>query len=151
MDASSLRDVRYQGAILQDDCILLIRHEEFNSGRNYWVIPGGGRLVGEREEDCVAREMKEETNLDVRVECLLLDETTPVDQVYQRYKTYLCAVIGGEARPGCEPEPEASQTYTIAEVRWFDLRDAAGWDEKVRNDMITYALLRKLQSVLGYI
>jgi len=150
MSADSLRLIRYQGAIIQDHHILLIRHQERANGRDYWVIPGGGRLVEEDEEACVVREMKEETGLDVQVERLLLDQLTPTGRVYPRYKTYLCAVLGGEASPGIEPEPEAAQAYAIVEVGWFDLYDQASWGKKVLSDAITYSLLLKLRSVLGY-
>ena len=51
-DASNPR-TRYQGVILKDSRVLLIRHQEHASGRDYWIIPGGGRLDGESEEDCV--------------------------------------------------------------------------------------------------
>jgi len=129
---------------------LLIRHQERASGRNYWVIPGGGRLEGEAEETCVIRELKEETNLDVQVVRLLLDEAREPGRVYQRAKTYLCIIVGGEAQPGYEPEPEVAQAYAIVEVGWFDMREQASWGEKVRSDATTYALLLSLRSVLGY-
>jgi len=150
MSADSLRLVRYQGAIIREHQILLIRHQERASGRNYWVIPGGGRLEGEAEETCVIRELKEETNLDVQVVRLLLDEAREPGRVYQRAKTYLCIIVGGEAQPGYEPEPEVAQAYAIVEVGWFDMREQASWGEKVRSDATTYALLLSLRSVLGY-
>jgi ADP-ribose pyrophosphatase YjhB (NUDIX family) len=150
MSADSLRLVRYQGAIVREHHILLIRQQERASERDYWVIPGGGRLEGETEETCVIREMKEETNLDVQVVRLLLDEAREPGRVYRRAKTYLCTVVGGEAQPGYEPEPEVAQTYAIVEVGWFDLRDQAGWGEKLRSDAITYSLLHSLRSVLGH-
>jgi ADP-ribose pyrophosphatase YjhB (NUDIX family) len=151
MPADSLRLVRYQGAIIREHHILLIRHQERASGRDYWVIPGGGLIEGETEEGCVIREMKEETNLDVRVERLLLDLARPPGRKYRSAKTYLCSIVGGEAQPGYEPEPEVAQIYAIVEVRWFDLRDQVSWGEKVRNDAITYTLLLKIRSVLGYL
>jgi len=150
MSAASNRLVRYQGAIIREHHLLLIRHQERINGRSYWVIPGGGREDGESEEGCVLREMKEETNLEVRVERLLLDEARPPGKMYQRAKTYLCTVVGGEAQPGYEPEPDAAQAYAIVEVRWFDLRDETKWGEKVHSDAITYSLLLNLRSVLGY-
>jgi ADP-ribose pyrophosphatase YjhB (NUDIX family) len=150
MSAESLRFIRYQGAIIQEHHILLIRHQERASGRDYWVIPGGGRLEGEAEETCVIRELKEETNLDVQVVRLLLDEAREPGRVYQRAKTYLCIIVGGEAQPGYEPEPEVAQAYAIVEVGWFDLRDQASWGEKVRSDANTYSLLLSLRSILGY-
>jgi len=145
------RSVRYQGAIVQEDCLLLIRHQEHVSGRDYWVIPGGGRKEGESEEACVIREMKEETNLDVEVVRLILDEPHFPGRVYQRARTFLCRPVGGEAQPGYEPEPEASQWYGIVETGWFDLCSEADWGEKVRRDPITYPLLLKLQAAFGYL
>jgi 8-oxo-dGTP pyrophosphatase MutT (NUDIX family) len=144
------RKIRYQGAIVQDDHILLIRHQDHSSGRDYWLIPGGGRLDGESEEACVVREMKEETNLEVEIVRLILDERQFPGNIYQRAKTYLCQPVGGEAHPGFEPEPEASQWYAIVETGWFDLRNEADWGEKVRRDPITYPLMLKIQSTLGY-
>jgi drug/metabolite transporter (DMT)-like permease/ADP-ribose pyrophosphatase YjhB (NUDIX family) len=146
--AADLR-VRYQGAIMQDSQVLLIRHWEHASGRNYWVIPGGGRLDGESEEDCVRREMKEETNLEVAVQRLLLDECFESDYASHHHKTYLCQPLSGQASPGYEPEPEAASQYAIVEVGWFDLRDEASWGEKVMSDRFTYPLMCKLRDALG--
>jgi 8-oxo-dGTP diphosphatase len=142
--------IRYQGAILRDSRLLLIRHQEHASGRDYWVIPGGGRLDGESEEHCVRREMKEETYLDVAVQRLLLDECFESDYGLHHHKTYLCDPGSGNARPGYEPEIEASQHYAIVEVGWFDLRDETTWGEKVVNDRFTYPLMCKLRAALEF-
>ena len=146
----STRRVRYQGAILQDGHVLLIRHQEHASGRDYWLLPGGSRLDCESEEACVRREMKEETNLEVAVRQLLLDERFKSDHGSHHHKTYLCAPISGQASPGYEPEIEASQVYAIAEVRWFDLRAEDSWGDKILGDRITYTVMRKLRLALGY-
>ena len=99
------RHTRYQAAIVQNDQILLIWYEPIDRD-GFWVIPGGGREA-ETEEECVIREVREETNLDVLVERLILDEAPSHENTtYVRSKTYLCSPIGGEASPGVEPEPE---------------------------------------------
>ena len=144
------RDVRYQGAILRDDAILLVKHREHESGRSYWLLPGGGREGGESEEECIRREMQEETHLSVKVERLLLDEPDHPLGAYERLKTYLCHAATGTPRPGHEPEVEAAQEYAIAEVRWFDLRSPTGWDAELRDDQITYPLLQRIRAVLDY-
>jgi drug/metabolite transporter (DMT)-like permease/ADP-ribose pyrophosphatase YjhB (NUDIX family) len=144
------RCLRYQGAIVKDHHLLLIRHQEHASGRDYWIIPGGGRLDGESEEACVAREMKEETNLEVTVRRLLLDEYWETNHGSHHHKTYLCEPLTGQASPGYEPELESSQHYAIVEVKWFDLRSEASWGEKVVRDPITYPLMLKLRAALGY-
>ena len=110
------RTVRYQGAIVHEHQLLLIQHREHATGRGYWVIPGGGQEAGESEEECVRREMREETWQDVVVERLLFDVPAAVRGVYQRRKTYLCRVIGGEAAPGYEPELDAAENYGIVAV-----------------------------------
>jgi 8-oxo-dGTP pyrophosphatase MutT (NUDIX family) len=99
------RYTRYQGAIIQNNHILLINHCEHKTGRSYWIFPGGGIESGETEGECVQREMKEETNLDVRILSLLFDEPYYYHgRAYQRIKTYFCEPIKGEAGPGIEPE-----------------------------------------------
>ncbi len=149
--ATFRQGLRYQGAILCDDRhILLILHQEHNGGRAYWLLPGGGREAGESEEACVVREMKEETNLDVAIERLLLDEQWDSDHGYKGAKTYLCRVVGGQAAPGYEPEIEASSKYAIAQVAWFDLCDETSWGETVRQDAITYGYMQKIRAALGY-
>ena len=140
---------RCQGAILRDDHILLIQHREHTGGRNYWLLPGGGQEEGETEEQCVVREMKEETGLDVKVERLLMEMPELPGSIHRR-KTYLCSVVAGEARPGYEPEPEASAIYSIVEVSWFDLRDETAWGEQVKLDPYTYPELTRVQALLGY-
>lgn len=144
------RSIRYQGAIIKDDQLLLIQHREHACGRSYWVIPGGGREQGESEEECVKREMQEETGLTVSVERILLDEAGQSPGVYQWYRTYLCQVVSGEAKPGYEPEEEASSWYAITQVRWFDLRDPASWVGELGQDKFTLPLVQHIRSVLGY-
>jgi len=142
------RIYRYQGAILRNHHILLIRHQEHISGRDYWLIPGGGMEPGETEVACVIREMKEETNLNVRVERLLLQEQWEEDGTYRGAKTFLCTPISGIAQPGYEPEPEVANLYAIVEVRWVDLQNESTWGDKIRTDHLTYPLLKKIQGLL---
>ena len=143
------RTIRYQGAIIRDDQLLLIKHSEHKTGRSYWVIPGGGREAPETEEACVQREMLEETHLKVTVERLLVDEPSDPNRAYERHKTYLCRADAGEAQPGYEPEEEAAEQYAITEVCWVDLYSPAKWDAQVKADPITYPLLQKIQAALG--
>ena len=144
------RHTRYQGAIVQDDHILLIQHQQHSTGRAYWVLPGGGLDGSESEEACVVREMKEETNLEVAVERLLLDEPGHPDGMYKWRKTYLCRPLSGDPRPGYEPELEAAADYAIAAVRWFDLREESSWGADVREDRFTYPQLVRIREALGY-
>ncbi len=143
------RHTRYQGLIVDNDEVLLIKHRLHTTGESYWVIPGGGLEDDESEVQCVKREMKEETNLDVTVDRLLFDDPA-TDGVYVRWKSYLCRPVSGTAAPGYEPEPDAAAAYAISEVRWFDLTDVSSWDDLLRADPYTYPQLVRLREALGY-
>lgn len=144
------RNTRYQGAIIRDHHILLIKQTELATGRSYWLIPGGGIEQQETEEQCVQREMLEETCLHVQVNSLVLDEPSMPGGIYQRHKTYVCSILDGEARPGYEPEAEYATAYSFTEVGWFDLRQPTSWNEQVTANPITYPLLQRIQAALGY-
>jgi 8-oxo-dGTP pyrophosphatase MutT (NUDIX family) len=144
------RSTRYQGAILQNHHILLIKQIEHASGRSSWIIPGGGIEPDEAEERCVQREMQEETGLLVHVQSLLLDEPSSPGAIYQRWKTYVCSILDGEAHPGSEPEAAYATAYSFTHVGWFNLRHPMTWDEEIVSTPHTYALLQRIRVALGY-
>jgi ADP-ribose pyrophosphatase YjhB (NUDIX family) len=143
------RIIRYQGAIVKDDHVLLLRHLEHGTGRSYWLFPGGGIEDGETEEQCVSREMFEETGLIIQVERLLFTQPMTQPDTYKQRNIYLCKVISGEAKPGYEPEEDAQVLYGIVEVKWFDLRFIESWSDEVLNERLKPQIL-ELKTVLGY-
>lgn len=144
------RDVRYQVAIVEHDHIIMLKNLDPHTGDFYWLIPGGGREGDESEHDCVLREAREETCLEVAVERLLFEEPGIPDGAYERLKTYLCRIVSGEARAGSEPEVDDADFTSIHELAWFDLRDPASWPPLARTDDITNTLLLRIRASLGY-
>ena len=102
---------RYQGAIIYDHHILLIKQTEHASGRSYWLIPGGRIEPDETEEICVQREMLEETCLHVQIHYLLLDEPNMPGRTYQRRKTYVCSIRMARHDQATNPE-QSMQPHT---------------------------------------
>jgi len=96
-------------AIIFDDQgrILLCEH----TYRKYhpWGVPGGGLEYGERPEDGVRREVREETGLDVQVEKLLYAESAPNN--HHVSLIYLCNIVGGIFQ----------QNYEISQTRFFSV------------------------------
>jgi 8-oxo-dGTP diphosphatase len=144
------QNVRYQGAIVRDGAVLLIRQLEHATSRTYWLLPGGRMEPGETAEATVAREMQEETNLIVRVGRLLFDVAADRRFAHEREHTYLCMPIAGEAAPGHEPELEFATAYSFVEVRWVPLADGAAWGRDILDNPITRCNLQSLQQALGY-
>lgn len=77
------RIVRCQAAIIHEGDILLVKHLNHTTGNVYWWFPGGGMKSGETKEACVIREVREETNLAVKVERLLFERPGKQEQQYQ--------------------------------------------------------------------
>lgn len=102
------------GIVVEDGKILLIerKHGPFEGS---YAIPGGFVDYGEAVEDAVVREMKEETNLDVRIMRLVGVYSRPdrdprghvISVVYQVER------IGGDLEAGDD----------AADAVWFDLDD----------------------------
>lgn len=71
-------DLRHKFVLLQDGAAAIIENEkgeillQSRADRDKWGLPGGCQELGERFEDTVIREIKEETNLDVKEEDLEL-------------------------------------------------------------------------------
>lgn len=61
--------VRPTGILIEDDKILIVKQEV--SEQRHWSLPGGALEYGETIEQCLIREMKEETGLDVKVKEML--------------------------------------------------------------------------------
>ena len=138
---------RFEGAIIRDHHILLIKERINATGRSFWMLPGGGIEPSETDEDCVKREMKEETNLDVKVKRLLSIEPAPPNRPYPQIRTYLCVPLNNDAKPGFGE----GSTIEIIEVKWFDLRSEADWDPLLVNDPFTYDQLQRVRKELGYL
>jgi ADP-ribose pyrophosphatase YjhB (NUDIX family) len=58
-------------AIIRNGKKLLLTKEILESGREFWIFPGGGVNFGESLEEAVKREIKEELGMGIKVEKLL--------------------------------------------------------------------------------
>ncbi|MSO46430.1 MAG: NUDIX domain-containing protein [Acidobacteria bacterium] len=114
--------------IVQDGQVLLVkRRYEPLAGR--WSLPGGTLELGETLEAGLAREMQEETGLDVRVgpvievfDRIMLDEDKRV-QYHFVLVDYLCWPAGGTLAAGSDVD--AAMFVDPADLARFDLTDKA--------------------------
>jgi A/G-specific adenine glycosylase len=86
------------GVVFRQDRVLITRRREEGLLGGLWEFPGGKVLPGERPEDACVREIKEETNLAVRVTNFL----KRVQHGYTHFKikmdVFCCAYKAGEVR-----------------------------------------------------
>ncbi|TYB46691.1 NUDIX hydrolase [Actinomadura chibensis] len=94
--------VRCVGAVVRDDRgrLLMVRRGR-PPGEGLWSIPGGRVEPGEDDAAALARELREETGLDVEPLALAgtVERPGPCGVVYEIYD-YTAAVTGGTLRAG---------------------------------------------------
>ena len=116
-------------AVVVDDGRVLLAHWN-EGGRIGWTLPGGGLEPGEQPEDCVVREVHEETGYDVVLDDLLGVHVYYLPEPERRLRgngdlrflriVYRAHVVGGELRHETDG--------TTDEARWVPLDEVAGLD-----------------------
>lgn len=94
--------IRVAVAVVRAHAVLLVQHQK--NGRKYWLLPGGGLEFGESAKQAGAREVLEETGLEVEVGRLLLASETlaPDGSRHLLHLVFQGRVSGGELRCGEE-------------------------------------------------
>jgi 8-oxo-dGTP diphosphatase len=100
------------GAVIVEDGALLMVQRARDPGRGLWSIPGGRVEHGEYLSDALAREVKEETNLDIEVGALLGIAEVTGDPHY--------VILDFEASVRSDRSPAAAGD-DVSEVRWVRL------------------------------
>ena len=117
------------GAVIRDenDRVLLVKHRPERGGfwQGKWICPGGKLELGERIEDGIRREIKEETNLEIRLTSPLASfdrivESEGQTELHVIYITYLAEKSEGDLRPDSD----------VGEAFWVTREDILSiWEE----------------------
>jgi 8-oxo-dGTP diphosphatase len=98
-------------AIVEDGRLLLVKRLRAPEA-GHWSLPGGKVDFGERVEDAVRREIREEVGLEIELtKALGIVEMIGIDGQHWVSPIYLARIVDGEARNN---EPEK-----LAAVQWF--------------------------------
>lgn len=117
------------GAVIEDKRgrILLVKHVPEKGGfwQGKWICPGGKLEYGETIEEGIMREIREETNLEIRLNTPLVPFERIVGQgkeadLHVIYIDYLAELVGGKVKPADD----------VGEAIWVRKEDLPKiWDE----------------------
>ena len=106
-----------RAVIVRDGKILLT----YETGPDWWLIPGGGLEEGETPEECCIREAEEETGYMIRP----LRQFLTLYEYYEEYRYishyFVCEVTG----KGRQRLTDAEKSRGVG-PRWLDLQEAVG-------------------------
>jgi len=133
-----------RAVIFNKDNELLVEHS-LRPEANYYYLPGGGVQFLEKIEDCLVREVKEETGLEVKAEHLLWvrDFIEGFPDLHGIELFFLATITGGTFKPVHDTEPlefSFMKVEKLESIRFYSksfiaklkkLRDNRDWS--VRN------------------
>jgi 8-oxo-dGTP diphosphatase len=109
--------VRVCGICLQNNALLLVRHQGLYEGRDFWAPPGGGLTFGETVQQCLVREFREETGLEIKAGRFLFVNEFLQPPLHALELFFEVQPTGGALLQGTDPEL-APDNQLIAEVTY---------------------------------
>ena len=89
-----LKRIEVVGAVLvHDGRVFAAKRGPGKSMAGFWEFPGGKVEAGETPEDALARELREELQIEVAVGEFLVTATHEADTAVIELSTYLCTII----------------------------------------------------------
>jgi 8-oxo-dGTP diphosphatase len=96
--------IRVSGICLQDNRILMVRHQGLGSKGVFWAPPGGGMMFGSSASQNLIREFEEETGLHIKVDHFLCTHEFLDVPLHAVELFFLVHATGGSPELGHDPE-----------------------------------------------
>jgi 8-oxo-dGTP diphosphatase len=129
--------LRVCGICLQDNKLLLVRHQATVQNQAFWAPPGGGLQFGETIEECLVREVLEETGLQTKVKRFLFVHEFKEDPLQAVELFFELEIVSGQLVTGTDPEATAD-TQLIEEVAFLSLDEIRSIPLPDKHDVLHY-------------
>lgn len=110
------RPVLGVGALILDGSRVLLVERAGEPLAGYWSLPGGGVETGERLEEAIVREVREETGLEVIADSIatvferIMPDASGRCEYHYVLIDFYCTILGGKLEPGTDS----------SKVEWFE-------------------------------
>lgn len=113
--------VRVCGILIEEDKILLVKHQHLGATGVLWAPPGGGMEYGESATEALQREFAEETGLNIDVEQFLFVHEYLDPPLHGIELFFLVKKKSGNLNLGTDPEFEHT-AQLLSEVSFQNLK-----------------------------
>ncbi|WP_299821659.1 NUDIX hydrolase [uncultured Pontibacter sp.] len=143
--AEKLR-VRVCGICIKNDKLLLVQHDHTIGNKALWAPPGGGLHYGETMQQCLKREVLEETGLQVEVNRFLFMNEFLQPPLHALEFFFEVSITAGEPVTGTDPEAPADQQL-IKQVKWLPIKEILAIPLQDKHKVLQYLI--SLDDLLG--
>lgn len=130
--------VRASGILIENEKILLLRHENLGSAGYLWLPPGGGVEFGDSLYDTLKKEFQEETNLTIEIgQFLFVNEF--IKQPYHAIELFFeVKRVSGTLELGFDPELSADEQM-LSDAKFFSRSEIDDLDSETIHNMFDSA------------
>lgn len=133
--------VRVCGILVNDDKILLVKHDGLGPHGYYWSPPGGGLEFGETVTDCLKREFFEEAGIVVEVGHLMFVNEYINEPLHAIELFYRCDFSVGspiDINLGQDPEHDSS-SQILSAIDWMSYDSILNLPQDARHHSFKFA------------
>ncbi|MFD2244661.1 NUDIX domain-containing protein [Pontibacter ruber] len=138
--------VRVCGICIEQNKLLLVRHQASVGNSMFWAPPGGGLNYGETVEDCLKREFLEETGLQIQVNRFLFVNEFLQEPLHAIELFFEVSTTGGSLLTGIDPEA-TEENQIIEQVQFLSLKEIQQVPKQDQHCMLHHLL--SLDDLLG--
>jgi 8-oxo-dGTP diphosphatase len=137
---------RVCGICIQDNKLLLVRHQATINNNAFWAPPGGGLQYGETVHDCLKREFMEETGLQAEVKRFLCLNEFLQKPLHAIELFFEVSIVSGNPVTGSDPE-SAPDKQLIEQVQFLSLQEIRNIPNADKHSLLHHLL--SLDDLLG--